>query len=316
MAFKILPDGTESSLSLNSLRLCGLSENPELEEFDLKTGGEILSNQVIYRLKEKNLRFDEFAVEIGRRMAAILFVLKNNKTDWLKYNQSAKENDRLFWRQCRFIYLAGYYFKGNIGERIKEYILSCLRRAGIQDLTLILCNTKYTPSLIGCGIFRGDSVKDRLVFDFGHTNIKRGVVKYNHKVMESLKELSTISVQAIQAGITGDELNKYIVKVISTTYWDLLESGVDLSKEIVLCISNNILNGQIMNRGIYGTLKELGENYPLILEKSLKKRGVDVTIYMLNDVKAITYLCNHDPSKTVVISLGTNLGIAYPGLWY
>lgn len=310
-AYKILPDGSESRFSLNDVKLQGIPENSILAEFNGKTGCEVLSDRVIMQLREKGLAGYDLAEEIGCRLSAILFVVKKGK--------DLEKGDRDFGNQCNSIYLAGYYFRGDPGKAVEKSVKRNLEILNIPDITLHLLDTEVTPSLLGCGLFGEPSVKDRLVFDFGHTNVKRGLVRYRNAEIERVKEFSYIPLsgfEKVQDRIQAEQLNEIIAAVIVGTYHEVREMGREVSEEIVMCIANNILDGCIAPRGYYGILSSLGEDYPKVLKETLPEAGVNFQFYIMNDVKAITYLCKSKDKQAAVISLGTNLGIGYPGFRY
>lgn len=310
-AYKILPNGSESKFSLNNIELQGLPEDSILSEFNGKIGYEVLSDGIILQLKDNGLEEDSLAKEIGRRLSAILFVLKNGK--------GLEKCDRDFWNHCKSIYLAGYYFCGRFGKAVEKSVKENLRIGGITNIVLRRFDTEITPSLLGCGKFGKPSVKDRLVFDFGHTNVKRGFVRYRNAELECVKEFPYIPISRFAKGtdaIEGEQLNEIIVSVIVGTYHEVREIGGNVSEEIVMCIANNILDGHVASRGRYGVLSSLGDNYQDILKKTLQDAGLNCQLYIMNDVKALTYLCNPEDRDAVVISLGTNLGINYVGPWY
>lgn len=260
-------------------------------------------------------------------------------------NPELSENDWAFWSTCRDVFFDG----GISGGQIGDYFLRQMRRrlsrwncsVRIHSTQKILSGRfhRISPftasSLIGCAKTIADTEKQTgtndpqrntaasryYVFDFGSTAVKRGRVLFHSK---RLPDMDVTTLPSVKHGNfwdldnnpdTGQKLHNFICRTICETIQSFEEAAPPSRApvRISMCIANNILNGQIADRGGYRYLRFLGDDYPEVLSRDLScliERPV--TVRIMNDAEAVSRLFQSYSPNAAVITLGTHIGISYP----
>lgn len=306
VSYKRLPNGEFSRFSLNDFDLEDLSPRNGLSRFNGMTGRQL------YDWRNADSQ------EISLRLAALFRALRTGGTSCRRKNHEVSDADWDFWRGCNVAYLIGFHADGAQDFVVMENVNSILQKEGEKSFAVRIESYRVTPSLLGCSMLASPEARSSLVFDFGHSRIKRGLALYEGNKKCEFKELMPLDVSSLLTldmdmllSEKAQELHKQIVSVILSTCKQVSEMGLSVPDEICICIANNVLDGKLMQRGFYGPLSLLCDNYAACLGCSIGQHmGRSPHVSVINDAEAVALL--YAGQNAAVITLGTNLGIAYP----
>lgn len=108
--------------------------------------------------------------------------------------------------------------------------------------------------------------------------------------------------------------DEFIVSCLVDTIKLCKKKGYELGEEIVISVANYIENGKFKNRGGYGKLRLISNNYEKYLQNALyDELGEGYKVTMIHDGTAMAAAFSQYP-KSVCISLGTVLGVGFPNI--
>lgn len=260
-------------------------------------------------LLSKNAFFHFSAEEL----ADILFLLiQQLKTDHqqLRRNEWTEEHWQT-WRELECLHFCGGSMKTVTAVQMIPLLKHRLKAAQI-DVELIVSKYPGQASIVGAGKFLSLMGKEGLLFDFGHTGIKRGYVEaigLNEYKIESLDWIESRHVgwdyQEIEE---ARKLHEYILNVILDT---LNQHSIEGELDIFISIANYVVAGVLIQRGGYGKLALLSDNYQNYLGSELKRKtGKEVKVWLCHDTTAASFEAE-TLKKTAVISFGTGMGVSF-----
>lgn len=331
-AYKILPDGSHSKLSLNELCMDHLPWINNCGNWEGEKGREIYSGELLKRQVEnsfqirfhteteyiaymKNLintqnnwnsQFTYILSKLALGFSSMFYLLVKQPDYFIEIN-CLEEADCTFWKNCKIIIMCANFLQGAIGHFMENKINEYLIEAGLRKLRIKCCNFEVTPSLIGCYKV-ADCQNQIFVYDFGSTRIKRGFTTPNNT---KIRELEPIYIPRHDF----EKSSLLYKRMIQTIVNDIYKYAPKEQKyiEVSLCMANNIMHGEINTRGRYGILKEFGKNYQLFFQNQLEQElNKKVPVHMMNDAEAVANLYTQYAPEAVVLTLGTGIGIGYP----
>lgn len=288
------------------------------------SGGNTSNRELVYELMKKLSDGNEAALEMvrkyGRRLGLIFLTLKTGerenrlaRTDW-------SDDCWSYWRNVKRILLVGGLTSGVFGAILKSEALSVFEKAGIEPYDFQLFDNAAYVGLMGCASQIKESDGTFIVFDFGQTSLKRGVVEkqggeiVKTTMLESFPSefMSHLKPNEPNAREQAIKLNAYLTKYICDTVKSV-ERKQGVGGEIIISIANYVCGGRLYtDRGGYAKLACLCENYGEYLENELSgqlRRELDVRI--IHDATAAAlYFADYESS--VCITLGTAFGVGFP----
>lgn len=274
-------------------------------------------------LKSDNILLKQFATRLavmfGNRLGLILLTLRLAE----KENRGARPDwdDRHweYWSQLDTVILVGGLSSGLLGRLFKEQIQYIFDIAGARPYNIVLFDNGTYVASMGCAQRLMADNTTAVVFDMGHTNIKRCIIRKSRGEISEFTPLDSLkSLYVEHDRCTGDELwykalelHKYIVKSVSETYRSSNEK-FKLCDDIVISIANYVAGGIVNSeRGGYAKLSALGGNYAKILSEDLSgELHKTVRVQLVHDGTAnALYFADYDNS--VCISLGTAFGVGF-----
>lgn len=258
----------------------------------------------------------------GERLGIILLVLKIGDR---ANREKRKDWDDTHWdyfRQLKNVILVGGLSSSKIGERLKKYIKDVFAGAGEPCYNIILIKDSSNIGIKGCSRYIKDVDKEKiyLLFDCGQTFIKRSILSLDSKENKKFVQLSKVSSSHVGWNSKNEteekeeaiKLSDYLEDVIINTIKESKCIEKELASQIVISIANYVKNGEIANRGGYGKLRLLDNNYETYLENKIYekiKRRFKITL--VHDGTAISSaFVSYDDA--VCISLGTAFGVGFP----
>lgn len=254
--------------------------------------------------------------KFGERLGVILLVLKqgiksnrDSRNDW---NDSNWE----YLRQLDNVILTGGLASGNIGLSLKYYVEEVFKEADEKCYNIILVKDSSNIGVKGCSSFIKYKKEDtiNIVFDLGQSFIKRSIVNYNGDIVSLISVLSKYVNWDYDNEVIEKEdaikLHEHILNVLTDTINNIEDKSI-IGDEIVISIANYVNNGVLVNRGGYGKLRLLAENYEECLAKELFDfYNKKFNIKLVHDGTAMAAVFK-EYKNSVCISLGTAFGIGF-----
>lgn len=265
---------------------------------------------------------NSIARKFGYRLGLILLMLKLGE----KENREARKNwdDRMwqYWASLDTVILVGGLASDILGRKLKEGIYSIFDKANVEPYRINLFENASHIGIMGCAqkMMKDNTIS--LVFDLGHTNTKRGIVKKEDNRIVQFTALDSFESKYMGIDYESDEerfkdavnLHREIVRFVSETYKNEMKSQ-DLSKEIIISIANYTCRGELNSvRGAYSKLSLLSDDYEQLLNEELSSEIREkVSVKLIHDGTA-TALYFSDIKNSVCLSLGTSFGVGFPDI--
>ena len=270
-----------------------------------------------------NLNVKEAAEKIvkkfGERLGVILLTLKKGEKENRLKRKDWNDDNWDYWRHIENIILVGGLASAKVGEKLKYYVEKVFKEAETECYKIILNEDSSNIGIKGSATYIENPEDDKtyLIFDCGQTFIRRSIVSIGNKKVENIINLSKVLSSNVDWEFHSIEeekeeaykLHKHILDTILNT---IKESKNNLGDSIVISIAHYVRNGLFANRGGYGKLRLLTNNYEEYLSaeiyKEIKKK---FNVKLVHDGTAMAAAFSNYPNA-VCISLGTAFGVGFP----
>ena len=275
-----------------------------------------ISEDIKYRQLASNI-----AAKFGDRLGLLLLTLRLGEKENRDVRPDWDERHWSYWAQLDTIIFVGGLASGLLGRKIKERIQFVFDAAGAKPYNIMLFDNGTYVGVMGCAQKLMHSNTTSLVFDFGHTNLKRCVVRKGKNADEIREFVPLDSVKSCfvhnklepheDPWQTALMLHRYLVKVVVDTYKEQVKKH-PLSDEIIISIANYNAGGALNSeRGGYAKLTQLSNDYAKLLTEDLSgmlhKR---VRVRLVHDGTA-NALYFSEVENAACISLGTAFGVGF-----
>lgn len=298
---------------------------------DLKLDIDSIEEKMLPQYLNECLESDDISVKgvannivklFGERLAVILLTLKKGeKINRLKRNDWDDRNWD-YWGELENIILVGGLSSSKIGEKLKYYIEKVFKESNEDCYNVILNEDSSNVGIKGCSTYiRGEEEeKLYLIFDYGQTFIKRSLVKMQLKEVKDIIKLDKVLSKHVTWEFEDSkkekneaiELHNYLLNLIIDTIESVNGGVLNIGDHIVISIANYVKNGLFANRGGYGKLRLIADNYEEYLSHALyKKFEKSFKITLVHDGTAMAAAFSNYHSS-VCISLGTAFGVGFP----
>lgn len=310
-----------SQIFSKSLIISDIKENATLLGINTSAYSDVnLIFELIKKISQGNVTAIELVRKYGRRLGLIFLTLKTGELENRRAKKDWDERHWDYWKSIKRIIIVGGLSSGVIGAILKAEILSIFDIAEIQAYDFELFDNATNVGLMGCASQIGADNGDFVVFDFGQTNLKRGIVKKRRGEITSVTMLQSMPSKYMDVSYDvmdkmwddALQLSSYILRCISETIKDAAKS-FDIKDRIIISIANYVCDGKIYNvRGGYAKLGCLCSNYAEYLENELSSiLRKKVSVKLIHDATAAA-LYFSDFKDTVCITAGTVLGVGFP----
>lgn len=259
------------------------------------------------------------AVKFGNRLGLLLLALRQGD----KANRDAREDwsdeHWEYWAGLDTIIFVGGLASSMLGRKFKEQIHFIFDTANEKPYNIMLFDNGTYVGVMGCAqqLMKDDTTS--LVFDFGHTNLKRCIVSKGIGQIKEFTPLESVKSLYVHSKLSEGEdkwetallLHKYLVKTIVDTYKEYSDR-YDLSDEILISIANYNAGGELNSeRGGYAKLTELSNDYAKLLIEDLSAmlhKRVKVRLVHDGTANALYFT---EVENAACISLGTAFGVGF-----
>lgn len=258
----------------------------------------------------------------GERLAVILLCLKKGEQENQNKRPEWSQEHWDYWKETETVILVGGLANSDIGGRLKYYAEKVFSDAAEEGYRLVLGNDSVYAGLHGCTKYLQQKEEGlvNLIFDFGQTFTKRSyaLIKKNHEA--EVNVLDNILSKHVEWDVESAVLEKKEALLLSRNFLDIIfetikeveEKELIIGEEMIISIANYVKNGKIANRGGYGKLRLIADNYAAFLEQTLKeKTGKKFKIVLVHDGTAMAAGYSNYP-KAICVSLGTAFGVGFP----
>lgn len=276
-------------------------------------------------LDSNNELVREAAVDIirlfGKRLGIILLTLKKGEKENRVKRLDWKDEHWNYWAYIENVILVG----GLANERFGKIMVECIDevfKLEEKRYNIILAENPSQAAIRGLAkyITKKNNNKYNLALDFGQSFIKRSVVKLEEDKINEVHIFEKVKAKHVKWEYDNEleekeeakQEDEYIINCIIDTIDSCKKNSYDLNNEIVISVANYIENGKFKNRGGYGKLRLITDNYEEYLSKVLyEKLGERYKITLVHDGTAMAAAFSNY-SKSVCISLGTAFGVGFP----
>lgn len=258
----------------------------------------------------------------GERLAIILLTLKKGEKA-NRFKRKDWENEHWeYWNEIENVVLVGGLASSALGGKLKYYVEKVFSECNEKGYNIILTENSADIGIIGCSTYiNAENNKEyNLIFDFGHTFIKRSLIKMENKKIKDIIKFDKVLSKHVKWEFEDAEEEKYeavklhnhLVNSIVDTVDILKEKSLAFGEHIVISVANYVENGVFANRGGYGKLRLLSNNYELFLADALsEKLNKNFKMTFIHDGTAMAQAFSKYPNS-VCISLGTSFGVGFP----
>lgn len=288
-----------------------------LEDIKLSKTNDIFSDfELCLNSEKREIRYDAENIikNFARNLGYVLIALKQGNNQGRDARPDWDASNWKFWSNIEKIILSGGLLSGIIGNKLVHYTEAFFKKKSFIPYSLEIAKDPNILSLIGASKISSSNSPNSMVFDFGHSYIKRGYIESNSK-FNSLYQLEKIESRYIQWEyeesqqelIDAKKLNDYIVKVIIDSYNYLSKIKANISETIIISVANYVNNGAMSKRGGYGKLSLLSHNYEKYISNQLSSiLDKQMIVCFVHDGTAGAIAVQHNYSDNIsVISLET-----------
>ena len=260
---------------------------------------------------------DRIARRFGRALGALVLTLRRGDPAARAARPDWDERYWRWWAGITTIIVGGGLVSGRLGPRLVAQAARTLAEAGMTDCTLELAARPGILPLVGAARSLPPGISAAIVYDFGHSFIKRARTTYDGGLLVRLdtlpprpsRWLDNFSGPVPQSEqLTG--LAEHMVGVLAETWRGEAVTRPDLAPQFVVSLAAYMRDGQPLTSqgGVYAALSALGSNLATLLAAGLGAaidRPCAVTLLHDGTAAARAYAGR---SRAAVILLGTSLG--------
>ena len=273
-------------------------------------------------LESDDARYRQMAERVvkqfGNRLGLLLLALKKGEQE----NRLARDDwdDACweYWRSLKTVILTGGLASSMMGRRFKEDIQTIFDSAGEKPYHIMLFDNGTYIGMMGLAQKLMKNNTSSLVLDFGHTGIKRAVIKKSGGEIAEFTAQESLPSMHMKSRFDSEdekrreaiELHRYIVNTIAASY--RAADPATLDDTILISIANYTHNGLLNGkRGGYAKLCAINPDYAAVLEDDLSgELHRDIKVRLVHDSTA-SALYFADVDRSVCITLGTGFGVGF-----
>ena len=223
-------------------------------------------------LESEDLSVKETAEKItkkfGERLGVILLTLKKGQKENRIKREDWSDTHWEYWNTIENVILVGGLASSKVGERLKYYVQRVFEDSGTKCYKIILNKDSANIGIKGSATYIKNANPDTpyLIFDFGQTFMKRSIVKIENRQVKNIENLdkvlsSNVAWEFESIEEEKQEAYKSHKNILNTILDTVKEAENHVGDTIVISIANYVRNGVFANRGGYGKLRLITDNY-------------------------------------------------------
>lgn len=274
-------------------------------------------------IESDNPRYRQLAARVvkkfGNRLGLLLLTLKKGERENREARNDWDDACWEYWRSLKTVILTGGLASSMLGRRFKEDIQTIFDMAGEKPYQIMLFDNGTYVGMMGLAqrLMKDDMTS--LVLDFGHTGIKRAVIKKRGGEIADFTAQESLPSLHMKSHFDSEEekrreaieLHRYIVNTIAASFRAAPDPSA-LDDTILISIANYTHNGLLNSkRGGYAKLCTINTDYAAVLEDDLSgELHRDIKVRLVHDSTA-SALYFADVEQSVCITLGTGFGVGF-----
>ena len=277
----------------------------------------LLSNDVI-----KKQAASDVTGKFGRRLGLIFLALKTGSIENRAARREWSDAHWEYWRNLERVILVGGLASGITGRHFKEHVFYMFDRMNVTPYEIDLFENATYVGVQGAAIHLMEDDSTSVVFDFGHTNLKRCIVTKRNGRIVALNPLESIPTPYMNSHYTDEnekfsdavKLHKFLINTVISAYRYASRNN-ELSGGIIISIANYNSGGVLnSNHGGYAKLSLLSDDYEKLLSEEISSELHTVVYVKLVHDGTANALYFSDLKNCVCISIGTGFGIGFPDI--
>ncbi len=306
-----------TQLIVDEIKTLAKSYTIDISEFDDYMLPKLLDRALISDDVKYNQLAHRVAVKFGDRLGMLLLALKLGEEENRKARPDWTDEHWKYWAELDTVIFVGGLASSMLGRKFKERIQHIFDIAKVKPYNIMLFDNATYVGVMGCARLMENNTTS-LVFDFGHTNLKRCIIKKGVEEIREFTALDSVESKFVHSKLDDEDawetallLHKHLVKTIVDTYRKYYDN-FGLSREIIISIANYNAGGKLNSeRGGYAKLTQLGNDYAKILIEDLSSelhRRIKVRLVHDGTANALYF---NEVDNSVCISLGTAFGVGF-----
>ena len=278
-------------------------------------------------LVSDDIRFNQLAERVirkfGNRLGMIFLMLRLGEEENRLARPDWDDSCWKYWHDIDTLILTGGLASSMLGRRFKEQVHYIFDMKGEKPYNIKLFDNGAYLGVIGLAqrLVRDDT--SALVFDLGHTNFKRALVRKAGGEVSGFSPFDSVPSRYMLSRFDNENdkramamtLNNYVVQTIVSTYREA-SLVTQVSDHILISIANYCHSGHLNSmRGGFAKLCALGSDYYAgVLEEVLSgELRRDIRVTLVRDATA-TALYFSDIPNAICLTLGTAFGVSFPDI--
>lgn len=261
----------------------------------------------------------ELIAQVASDIGSIFWTLKSGRAQCAREDWS--EEHWAYWRGIRRFYLAGGLLHGPVGPVLTGAVRDDLAAHGLSKVELCLTAHPAVISLIGAAKYAAFLGRNAVVFDFGHSYIKRGYVLREsegfvvHACMRRPSQWTQWECESVQA---ERQAAQALTDLIEHTVLDMIGHAAQTQGVVcdtaVISVANYVQAGCFVPRGGYGKLRHEPQPYDRYLSERIAARtGKPFSVHLLHDGTAGAYGAQGASwQEEAFVGFGTSLSVGFP----
>ena len=278
-------------------------------------------------LVSDDIRYNQLAERVirkfGNRLGMIFLMLRMGEEENRLARPDWDDSCWDYWRGIDNLILTGGLASSMLGRRFKEQVHYVFDMKGVKPYNIKLFDNGAYLGVIGLAQRLMADNTSALVFDLGHTNFKRALVRKAEGEIGGFSPFDSLPSRYMISRFDSEAekraaavaLNNYVIQTIVSTYKEA-SLVTEVSDHILISIANYCHSGRLNSiRGGFSKLCVLGsENYAAVLEELLSgELRRDIKVTLVHDATA-TALYFSDVPNAICLTLGTAFGVSFPDI--
>lgn len=261
----------------------------------------------------------QIACAYGRKLGFLFLMLKRGDPENRAARPEWGEAHWQFWQTITTIILGGGRLAGQLGRYAVPAAQEVLTQHGLAEVTIT--RSPYAAHLPLVGLARAAPPRTPaiLLFDFGHTSIKRAIAQYEQDQVIALHILPPVPTVCPDLNVTDRPIDQ-----VQQQWQRMLALIEDTWRQVVprwgricnlgISLACYLLEGHPSpsDRGCYGSLQGLSPHLATFMQQQVIERlqeEVQVSVVHDGTAAALTYA---GQTHSVVLTLGTAIGNGFP----
>jgi hypothetical protein len=261
----------------------------------------------------------QIARAYGRKLGFLLLMLKRGDPENRAARPEWNEAHWQFWQTISTIIVGGGRLAGQLGRYAVPVAQEVLAQHGLAEVTITRSPYPAHLPLVGLARAAPPQTPAMLLFDFGHTSIKRAIARYNQDRVIALHVLPAIPTVCPEPSVTDRSIDQVqqqwqrMLALIEDT-WRQVVPRWGCIRNLGISLACYLLEGHPSpsDRGCYGSLQVLSPHLATFMQQQVRERlreEVQVSVAHDGTAAALAYA---GQAHSIVLTLGTAIGNGFP----